>query len=169
MAADTPHAVATFAAGSQAVNTLANPWRDLVIPLQEDLDGDPLQDDEVRIASHCGRHVRVLLASSPEAEADHAAALVHYRFRQVPPGCYSVAVRVGEQWVAVSHTLVVTPRAAYLNGRRLPATPPPHRYLPRQYVAPPEPAPAPARRPLPRTLDLNSAFQDRPEAPHEQP
>lgn len=151
--------MATFDAGDARVNTLALPGRDIVVPLQQDLDCDPLQDDEVRLSSCCGSFEQVLFASDADAVPDDAAAMVHYRFRNVPPNYYRLSVRIGTQWVDITTDLVVTPRGAWLHGRLLTAEPPESRYRHRTAApAPADPPPPPAGRP--RIPDLNDSYRD---------
>ena len=153
------HSVAAFDPGDKDFNTLVLPCREVVIPLEEDLDCDPLQDDEIRLTSLDGSHEQILRASDQDAERQAEQALIHYRFRDVPPGYYRIAVRIAEQWVDVSTDLVVTARAAFLNGRKLAKQPPQITFDPRRDEGHPEPAPEPPRR-LPRYIDLTPSFQD---------
>ena len=100
-------------------NTLVLSGIDLVVPLEIDLDCDPLHDDEVRLASEDGAFERVLLSSDPHVTPDAAKRLLLYRFRAVPPGLYRLAVKVGERWSDLVVGLVVSARGAFLGDRAL--------------------------------------------------
>jgi hypothetical protein len=95
---------------------------DLVIPLEWDIDGDPLQDDEVRLAHVEGEYDSTLLVGDEDVTADPERRLFLYRFRAVPPGEYTVSIRVAEEWYVLVRGLIVTPTGARIGGSRLPNT-----------------------------------------------
>jgi hypothetical protein len=95
---------------------------DLVVPLEWDIDGDPLQDDEVRLTNVDGEYDRTLLVGDEDVTADAERRLFLYRFRAVPPGAYTVSIRVAEVWYELIRGLVVTPTGARIGSSRLPGT-----------------------------------------------
>lgn len=81
---------------------------DLEVPLEMDLDADPLHDDEVRLLSEDGAYEAVLCASEPDVRADLEKNLYIYRFRSVPPGLYRIQVRTSDQnWATVITDIMV--------------------------------------------------------------
>jgi hypothetical protein len=106
--------------GQKERNVLVLGGRDLVIPLERDMDGDPLQDDTVRLASLDGSYEQILRASDLDVEPDADNRLLHYRFRDVPPGVYTVAVNVASQWSVVIPDLIMRRQGAFLGERKLP-------------------------------------------------
>ncbi|WP_224366428.1 carboxypeptidase-like regulatory domain-containing protein [Hyalangium versicolor] len=107
--------------GQQAHNILVLGGMDIVIPLERDLDGDPMQDDTIRLASLDGSYALVLKASDLDVEPDPDNRLLHYRFRGVPPGVYSVAVNIAGEWSVVIPDLIVRRSGAFLGERKLPS------------------------------------------------
>lgn len=107
--------VALGNAGESDYNTVVLSGTDVVVPLEMDLDDDPLQDDEVRLVSEDGEFERHVRASDPDAEADDENRLIHYRFRAVPAGLYRVQVNVAGTWTDVVEGLLVQ-RGAVLCG-----------------------------------------------------
>jgi len=105
-------------------NTIVLSGVDLTVPLEMDLDDDPLQDDEVRLQSEDGRFEKHVLASDPDAKPDVDKRIVLYTFRLVPPGMYRVSVRIGaEKWLDVVTGLVVTKQGAFLGDKKLGSEP----------------------------------------------
>jgi hypothetical protein len=96
---------------------------DVVIPLEMDVDDDPLQDDEVRLQSAERPWQRILLASDPDVVPDFKRRFLLYRFRAVPTGLYNVAVRVGGDWFDVYRGLRVKEDGVYSGKKRLPQVP----------------------------------------------
>jgi len=92
---------------------------DLVIPLEQDLDDDPLQDDEVRLRSAASGVELHLLASDPDVTPDPDSSLLLYHFREVPPGLYDVEVKCGEHWTTILRGLLVTPSGAQTHSKTL--------------------------------------------------
>jgi hypothetical protein len=91
-----------------ACNTLVLSGVDLEIPLEMDLDNDPLHDDEVRLLSEDGGYDRVLCASEPDVRPDFDKRLYIYCFRAVPYGIYRLLVRVSaEKWTTVMTDIIV--------------------------------------------------------------
>lgn len=111
--------VATCDSDEKIASTLVLGLRDVIIPLEMDVDGDPLQDDEVRLASVGGVVERVLHASSEDVEPDREARLLYYRFRDVPYGAYRVSVRIAEEWTDVFHDLVVRKEGVFCGEMKL--------------------------------------------------
>jgi hypothetical protein len=111
--------VAFFNRGEKEFNTLALAGMEIVIPLEEDLDCDPLQDDEIRLQSVTGEFERVVLASDPEAKPNHEERLIYYHFAGVPPGIYRLSVRIAGSWVDITNELIVTPKGAHLGDKKL--------------------------------------------------
>lgn len=153
MAADS-HSVALQNPGEKEWNCLAVPGIDIVVPLHEDLDCDPFQDDEIRLQSLAGGYEKIVRSSSPDATPDHDSAMIYYRFRAVPTGLYSIAVRIHGHWVDISHSLIVTPKGVWLGDTRLDAEPSRRTLRPRQVSSAPPPAlPPVAPRYTPRYPD----------------
>ncbi len=107
MAEGPTYCVSVGNVGESDHNTIVLGGVDVVIPLEMDLDGDPLHDDEVRLRSADGSFERILLVSDPDVECDHDARIAHYRFRLVPYGQYNLATRIGAEWVELVHGLLV--------------------------------------------------------------
>jgi len=114
-----PHSVALFNRGEKEVNTIVLPGMELVIPLEEDMDCDPLQDDEIRLTGAGGGYERVVKSSDPEAVPNHEERLIYYHFPDVPPGIYQLSVRIGGHWVPLANDLIVTPKGAFLGREKL--------------------------------------------------
>ncbi|HMA93971.1 MAG TPA: hypothetical protein VKP30_14870 [Polyangiaceae bacterium] len=93
--------------GETDYNTVVLSGTELIVPLEMDLDDDPLQDDEVRLVSEDGEFERHIRASDPDAEPDEDNRLIHYRFRAVPAGLYRVQVNVAGTWTDVVEGLLV--------------------------------------------------------------
>jgi hypothetical protein len=107
-------------------NTIVLSGIDVVVPLEFDVDGDPLHDDEVRLQSEDGSYESVLLASHEDVKADADKRLVLYRFRAVPPGLYRVSVRIGaETWADIVVDLLVSSTGVSLGGKSLTSDDPP--------------------------------------------
>jgi hypothetical protein len=118
-ATSTKHAVAVFDPGDKDYNTIAFPSVEIIVPLAEDADCDPLQDDEVRLQSLDESYEKIVKASDPEAEVKRGEGLIYYHFVDVPPGFYRISVRISESWVDLSADLAVTPRGASFLGKKL--------------------------------------------------
>jgi len=96
------------APADKAFNTLVLSGIDLEVPLEMDLDADPLHDDEVRLLREDGAYSAVLCANEPDVRADLDKNLYIYRFRFVPPGIYRIQVRTSDQgWATVITDIVV--------------------------------------------------------------
>ena len=94
--------------GGTGHDTLVLSGIDLEVPLEADLDGDPLHDDEVRLVSEEGEYEATLTAGHPDVRFDKDKNLYVYRFREVPQGFYRLQVRVGdEDWATVASDLAV--------------------------------------------------------------
>ncbi len=132
MDAKRDYPVAVFDPGDAYYNTIVLPGMEIIVPLEEDLDCDPLQDDEVRLQRLDGGFEQIRKASDPEAIPDHEAALIYYHFTDVPAGYYRVSARIGGEWVDVTLDLMLTSKGAHMSGRRLTKDPPPARFDMRQ-------------------------------------
>lgn len=100
-------------------NTIVLSELDVVFPLEMDLDGDPLQDDEVRLCSEGGEYDEVLTVSHPDVTPDAEKSLLYYRFRWVTPGVYTLMVRVAGEWHVLSRGILVSAKGAYLGSQQL--------------------------------------------------
>jgi hypothetical protein len=128
------------APGDKAGNVLVLGGVDVVIPLDMDLDSDPLQDDEVWLRRPDGSVVQVLYSSDPDVERNEEQRLFFYGFRDVPYGIYTVSVKVADQLYDAIRGLVVCKDGVFINGEK----------LSNEWKAPPpSPAPAPAPDPAP--------------------
>jgi len=147
--------------GEQDHNTIVFSGVDITVPLEMDLDNDPLQDDEVRLKSLDGLYEAILLASDPEVKPDTDRQLLLYTFRNVPPGAYRIGVRISdEEWMDVVVGLIVSKTGASLGGKTLGTKP--------DAVKPHEPAPAPkdeaseplepGKQSLGEFVDVNDAY-----------
>lgn len=112
------HAVSLGDPGGADHNTIVLGGLDVTVPLEMDLDDDPLQDDEVRIVGRGRFYEQHVRASDPEAEALLDEQLILYRFHDVPPGVYRVQVRVGGRWRTVVHGLLVAREGARTASNR---------------------------------------------------
>ncbi len=115
--------VAVSDAEDDSVNTLAFTLVDIVIPLARDADGDPFQDDEVKLRSHDGSFEQLLRVDSPDVE-ENSGDLLLYHFRAVPRGVYGVWICIGGRWTEVMRALIVSKRGVYHQGRRMSEAPP---------------------------------------------
>lgn len=104
--------------GERSHNTLVLPGVDLVVPLERDLDGDPLQNDEVHLVADDGTLDLQLTVDDP-AVRDEGDGLLRYEFRAVPFGVYHVRVRVGGELIEVMHGLEVRRRGVFHDGARI--------------------------------------------------
>ena len=105
--------------GEDDFNTIVIGGTDLVIPLEMDLDDDPMQDDEVRLRSLDGFFEQVVRASDPDAAPAPDERLIYYQFRDVPPGAYAIEVNVGGRWSLVASGLIVTKTGSVLGASEL--------------------------------------------------
>lgn len=105
--------------GEKDFNTITLSGIDLVIPVELDTDGDPLQDDAVRLRSEHGFYDQVLTARDPDVEIDAENRYLYYRFRFVTPGSYRASVLIGDHWVSLLRGLVVTKEGAFVGGKKL--------------------------------------------------
>lgn len=125
--------------GDKAHNNLLVEGVDIIVPVEMDLDGDPLQDDEVWLCSVDGRPRRVLLSSSPDVERNEEKRLFYYGFRNVPFGVYNVTVRVGGKSYDTVRGLIVRRTGVFLGKERLP-----NQWTEKRSPPPPAEAPPPA-------------------------
>ncbi|MRG90705.1 hypothetical protein [Polyangium spumosum] len=140
-------------------NTIVLSGVDLTVPLEMDLDDDPLQDDEVRLRSEDGHYEKILLASDADARPDPDKRLVLYTFRLVPPGAYRIAVRIGaEKWLDVVTDLVVTKQGAFLGDKKLGTEPERVAEETAEEPADDPPDEAPEEEELGEFVDVNDGF-----------
>ncbi len=111
--------VALCDVGDRSTNTLQLIGYDVVVPLEMDLDGDPLQDDRVRLVADTGRRVREVSSSAREAERDDATGTILYHFRDVPPGVYHVETFIRGGWYRVVEGLTVRQKGVFLGATAL--------------------------------------------------
>lgn len=105
--------------GEDDHNTIVLSGVDIVVPVELDMDGDPFQDDAVRLRAEHGHFDQVLVAQDPDVEADAEGRYLYYRFRHVPPGAYRASVRIGDDWVPLLRGIVVTRDGAFAGGKAL--------------------------------------------------
>jgi len=92
---------------------------DLEVPLEADLDDDPLQDDEVALDGADGSR-RILKVGDPDVRLDPGRRLYLYRFRDVPKGIYTLSVRLSDRsWAPILSGVLVTREGATHGGRPL--------------------------------------------------
>lgn len=92
------HHVALFDKGTRDKHNTIVLGTDLVLPLEADLDGDPEQDDEIRLRSLSGSYELVLHAHDEAVKLHPEKPLLLYRFPELPRGSYELSVRVGDRW-----------------------------------------------------------------------
>ncbi len=131
MAADEPdyllqdtHDVALGNVGETDFNTIVLSGVDIVLPVELDLDDDPMQDDALRLRAEHGHYDQVLVASDGDVELDLDKRYLYYRFRDVPFGVYRASVRIGSEWVPLVRGIVVTKAGVFVNGEALGEEPP---------------------------------------------
>src|SRR4051794_22989931 len=110
---DSSFRVALGDVGGSAKNTLVLGRWDLVVPIERDLDDDPLVDDEVVLKDPDGAVVRRLLASDDDVADDPESGMLLYCFRDLPFGVYSVAVVVGAQEHPVIAQVIVRAKGVF--------------------------------------------------------
>lgn len=138
---ETTHDVATFDEGDGNVNVLVLPGHDLIVPVEMDPDGDPLQDDGASLDSVGGAYSRFLRPGGPDVEADVEKRLWYYRFRDVPHGVYRVSLHVGESWTYLFTDLVVRREGVHALNKKLSEQKPTDGAAPAAELEPePEPA-----------------------------
>lgn len=89
-------------------NTVMLGGLDIVIPMERDLDKDPDTPDELRFKSKDGGYETHVTSDGPDTEPDDGTPLLRYRFRDVPPGQYTIAVKVEDDWLNVVAGIRVT-------------------------------------------------------------
>lgn len=146
--------------GESDYNTLVLSGVDITVPLEMDLDDDPLQDDEIRLRSVDGFFQKILKASDADVTPTPGSRLLMYRFRDVPPGAYRISVRVAGTWSDVLTGLVVTRDGVFHGKKKLGTEPEQVKLGPAPEEAPP-PEEAEEEEVLSEYLDLNPGFQDR--------
>ena len=113
------HEVALGNESEQDHNTIVLTGVDVVLPLEMDLDGDPLQDDEANLRSASGHYDKTLTVADHDVTPDKENGQLLYRFRDVPPGHYRVAVKVADRWVPVLRGIVITKDGAFHGNKKL--------------------------------------------------
>ena len=111
------------AVGGDTFNTIVVDRTDLSVPVERDLDGDPLQDDEVWLKDAEGKVVRRLLSTDADVSEDSASGYRLYCFRELPFGVYSVWVNLAGQPYALLPGVVVRAEGAFVGDERLDAEP----------------------------------------------
>jgi hypothetical protein len=99
---------------------------DLDVPLEADLISDPLHRDEVLLEASDGT-IRVLTVDDPDVRLDLDKKLYFYRFRNIPPGVYSLYVRNSVQggWASIATALRIDRKGVSFGGKQLTDAPPP--------------------------------------------
>lgn len=111
--------VALVDPGQDFRNTIRLVGYDVVIPLEKDMDGDPLQDDRVRLTADVGNRVQEIASSDEDAEHDEEAGVILYSFRDVPPGVYHVETLIRGQWIRVIDGLTVRAKGVFMGSAAL--------------------------------------------------
>ncbi len=99
--------------GGSDHNTLVIGGLDLIVPLEEDLDKDPENPDEIRLKSDDGSYEAHVRSTDEGVERSGNDPLLLYPFRDVPPGIYTLAVKVHEEWTNVLARFRVTRDGAF--------------------------------------------------------
>lgn len=140
--------------GDTKFNSLVLSGVDLEVPLEMDLDADPLHDDEIRLLSEDGAYEAVLCANEPDVQTDLDKNLYIYRFRSVPPGLYRIQVRTSDQgWATVITDVVVGRKGVRIGETELEDKDP--EKIPLTPAAPPPPEP-----PFPPEASMLGGFVD---------
>jgi hypothetical protein len=105
--------------GEDDFSTLCITGKDVVVPLERDVEADPFQDDEVRLVSEDGAYDVTLHIAHDAVEDLEDDRLRTYTFHDVPPGLYAVWVCVGGLWTQTMRHLAVLKRSSYHAGREL--------------------------------------------------
>jgi hypothetical protein len=109
---------------------------DLEVPVEADLDDDPLQNDRVALDGADGSR-RVLEVGDPDVRLDPGRRMYLYRFRDVAKGVYTLSARLSHgRWAPIIAGVVVTRQGATHAGRALSTS-----------AAPAIPEPQPAQPP----------------------
>jgi hypothetical protein len=117
--------VALGTSNDQACNVVVLSGVDLEIPLEADLDHDPVHEDELLLEGSDGS-VRHLSGSDPDVRLDLDKKLHIYRFRSVPPGEYSLSARLSDGvWASIATGIRIDKRGASFGGKLLTDAPPP--------------------------------------------
>lgn len=90
------------------------PLVDIDIPLEADLDSDPDKPDRIRLRHIDGIYESELEQGGPDVTKDGTYPLYHYHFKCVPPGLYSVEVKLNDEWRLLLRGLQISPGAAVL-------------------------------------------------------
>jgi hypothetical protein len=139
--------------GDGKFNTIVLGGVDLEVPLEMDLDADPLHDDEVRLLSEDGSYEAVLCANEPDVRADQDKNLYIYRFRSVPPGLYRIQVRISDRgWATVITDILVGRKGVRIGDTELQDKDPEKIELPP--AAPPSPPELPTVSTLGEFMDF---------------
>jgi hypothetical protein len=129
------HEVSLGNEGEKDYNTIVVGGADLVLPVEMDLDGDPLQDDVVSLRSVHGLYEQTLSSRDPDVTPDADQRLFYYRFRHVPAGLYRLAARIRSSWVTVTRDILVSKAGVFVGDKQLTADKPTFK------AAEPEPEP----------------------------
>jgi hypothetical protein len=109
--------VAPSLPNDQTKNTLVIGGVDVVIPLEIDVDDDPRSHEHIRLCSEDGLFEAHLQAGGPDVRQDGDHPLLFCTFRDVPPGLYSLEVRIGNAWYKILASLQITRDEAQLGGQ----------------------------------------------------
>ena len=99
-------------------NTLVR-GHDVLVPLEADLEDDPLQDDEVRLLAEDGDQTYSLRTSDAAVTFDKEKNLLLYQFRNVAFGLYDLQVRVDDEWVTMVSALHVLPDGVWVGDEQM--------------------------------------------------
>ncbi len=115
--------VALNRAPDSSYNTIVLGGLDLIIPLEIDLDKDPTEPDEIRLQSAGRWYESHVKSDDPEVEPDGENPLLLYPFRDVPPGIYTISVKVGGKWRDVLTGFRVTRDGVFYGEESIERTP----------------------------------------------
>ena len=90
---------------------------ELIIPLEEDIDGDPETPDRIRLIQQDGAYTAELTVGDPDVVKDGENPLYYYHFHAVPPGKYAVEVFAHKHWHAILAGLQVSVQGAFYSGK----------------------------------------------------
>jgi hypothetical protein len=111
------HSVALSMPSDATFNTLELGGLDILIPLERDLDKRPELADVLRLSSDDGSYSRMVTSEDPNVKQHEDTPLLLYRFPDVPPGHYSIAVQIADRWTTVVHGLRVSRTNVFLGDR----------------------------------------------------
>lgn len=92
---------------------------DLVIPMELDLDDDPLQDDQLSLVSETTEWQQTLTIVDEDVTVQPESRRSLFRFRDVPYGIYRTEVCIARQRVVLHRGIIVRAEGAFLGDREL--------------------------------------------------